>query len=873
MSKAKLLHGLALICLALPAQAENSHDNPAPLGSSTPVDTACNDYAAPEPEPDARAPKAFWVSQPLRPDQTALISAGNIDPASTLQIAMVPDCAIADPLDSRRHTLNWMAQTPLQASTTTLKFVVPTQWPAGLFAYRLTSAGVAGAIHYINQPDPWFIQGDQGDSASPGGWLQVHGTALALEPAAAAPALALVRENRVVAILGADAADPMNNGYRQRFKVPADTPDGSYEVYVHNGHGAVQGWHRFSDVWSSDGKPIEHVIVKRPLPWPTVEVDVTQQAGANWDQKFAAAISLVQASGGGVIRVPAGEYQLVNQLSLPNKTLLLGAGTELTVLTWAGAPRDAKGNPLALLNGRTVVPYPVRNASFSVSDLTLISGKDEGICIHRGYTVEPAYLRRVACRFPNLASSAVTGSSRPTSGIGVDLGDSSSNFEVSDSYFNVRTGFYLRSQGGANAYIRFTGNVVRWRDDEANQRYNSHNIVYEGNHTSYAGTFLGNGYTRAMNANPGFWFAAYEGNARDLYYGNNRTDHEDPTPLDGALGMTFDGGSGAYYGAVHSADGVTVELAEPSKPYERFGIKPGAWVAILSGAGAGQWRTLAANLDGSTHITVDRPWDIAPDASSTLTIWRTLGRALFVHNDLAGKRLLQTYYASHDVIFANNHIGTPGATVGVPIWVGGTAGNGTAPGWHYQVLDNSIDYLGASFDSVPTGAPLPGTAALLAYAHIFRNNQSSAPGTAVLTIFPAGKDGRGRPNTGFIVEKNGGMASIPAGGSAPYSGLIRDNQSLLQNAPGKLADFTTVTAYDAGNKEVLLTPLPGNWVSCAREGGTCNFPGIKLVRFGANGHYVMQSYQDSAACSNAGFKSDPIPGNVKSCDYDGGIAP
>jgi len=57
------------------------------------------------------------------------------------------------------------------------------------------------------------------------------------------------------------------------------------------------------------------------------------------------------------------------------------------------------------------------------------------------------------------------------------------------------------------------------------------------------------------------------------------------------------------------------------------------------------------------------------------------------------------------------------------------------------------------------------------------------------------------------------------------------------------------------------------WTFCASEGGTCNFPGNRTVRFGADGNYVSQFISAaSVPCTTAAF-GDPLFGTLKQCAF------
>lgn len=86
------------------------------------------------------------------------------------------------------------------------------------------------------------------------------------------------------------------------------------------------------------------------------------------------------------------------------------------------------------------------------------------------------------------------------------------------------------------------------------------------------------------------------------------------------------------------------------------------------------------------------------------------------------------------------------------------------------------------------------------------------------------------------------------------------------NAPGPVAPQPPAPA-----PAPAPVPAPA-WTSCAPEGGICTFSGTHPVRYGANGVYAVQNAAASIGCNNATF-GDPLPGTVKSCEYQSGPAP
>jgi hypothetical protein len=62
------------------------------------------------------------------------------------------------------------------------------------------------------------------------------------------------------------------------------------------------------------------------------------------------------------------------------------------------------------------------------------------------------------------------------------------------------------------------------------------------------------------------------------------------------------------------------------------------------------------------------------------------------------------------------------------------------------------------------------------------------------------------------------------------------------------------------------------WVRCASQDQKCGFPaqsGARLVRFGANGKFIVRAFLLSPTCNATSFGGDPAPGVTKSCQYSG----
>jgi len=67
--------------------------------------------------------------------------------------------------------------------------------------------------------------------------------------------------------------------------------------------------------------------------------------------------------------------------------------------------------------------------------------------------------------------------------------------------------------------------------------------------------------------------------------------------------------------------------------------------------------------------------------------------------------------------------------------------------------------------------------------------------------------------------------------------------------------------YEYGDAETFT--------ACAREGGYCEFRGIRLVRYGsADARPIVREFRGGTACTNAAFGGDPAPGRRKTCEVE-----
>ena len=108
------------------------------------------------------APVVIWASDPVRPGETVVVRGDAFGKKAKVEVSVSGQGG-------------WKQAEVLQQTERTLKFVLPMEIPAGVVFYRIQADGAFSEVRKLNTPQIWWIQGDQVESATPGGWIRVHG--------------------------------------------------------------------------------------------------------------------------------------------------------------------------------------------------------------------------------------------------------------------------------------------------------------------------------------------------------------------------------------------------------------------------------------------------------------------------------------------------------------------------------------------------------------------------------------------------------------------------------------------------------------------------------------------------------------------------
>lgn len=585
-------------------------------------------------------PAVVWWSAPVMPDEIVLLHGGNWGGDPRVEIASIRDTEPGDAATGRAPVIGDVrVLSPIHHSETGLSFVLP-ETSTGLHICRVIS-GVRGpsAPFVLNEPTPWWIQGDRGRAASPGGWLRVFGRSLSFDAKAQ---MALKRgDDRVELPL------QQQDQWSAMAPLPAKLAPGAYEVFVHNGHGGPAGWRRAGTVDIAVHKEVWEDQIFNVVDFGAVPND---RAGDT--QALRAALAAAGQSGGGIVHLPRGRYQIHGTLEIPPFTLLRGESLELSQLYWP----DVQKPPAALIKG---------SHDFGVEDLFITSGNYlNGIV--SGRLADPTsgrvIVRRVRMRL--LRDQYVSAEERlrrhSLPGHALDLEGEFVRITDCDIVTSGRGGsFALRVRYGQVTGNRFING--------GNSISGSENLIFENNIVTGGGV--------SVSPAPRY--------QRNIYFANNRLERNFAHDREA---MTLNGGAHTYLGAVTNVASTRLVLADSSMTWRNGAdhwINGG--IMILAGRGAGQLRRIR-HIDGRT-VEIDRSWTIEPDDSSLIAISYFRERHLFAGNHVEDASIaLQLNSSLIEGIVAGNTSARAGGFHNFGMWKGG----GPEPSWYVQYFDDEI---------------------------------------------------------------------------------------------------------------------------------------------------------------------------------------
>ena len=655
------------------------------------------------------APVIIWASDPVRSGETVVVRGDAFGRKAKVEVSVSGQG-------------DWKPAEILQQTERTLKFVLPKELPAGVVCFRIQVDGAFSELQKLNAPKVWWIQGDQVESATPGGWIRLFGLNLGLKKGAK-----LILRNEGISVpLRLIAVDEFNF----RAEVPETVSVGRYRVEL----GSVEGItgenvmagkveivtspkqlnkvYNVTDFGSKPGQPdaIQYYTGMKALD----QVDSTESI-----QK---ALNAAGKSGGGVVYFPRGIYVLSKGVEVPAGVILRGAGRGQTALSWVDdqLPRE-KEDLVKLMWGSLLFkpipdpqnaahPYLIRGPGhFGVEDLAIYAVNHRAGILSDFPDTAPGAghvkIHRVLMRLNRFINVQRTGrhyadaeeaflrrwKDEPKGGANCQgaIHLSGPNLEVVDcDIYSSMSAMIFNGASGVIARNRIAGTGRSWTVMGRKTR----KLIFEENLCLDGGICLLNVHVTASHEGK---LGDASNFSRELYCARNSIEDCYVLDRDGGFVSDFHSPLGIYTGWAKRSEGTKTTLGSSMQGEDLSSKWAGAMVSVLDGKGAGQVRWMKS-LAGN-EVVVDEPWQVPLDGSSFVSVSKTLYRGLFVHNLVADAgNTVSLWGGGVEMVVAGNRSERGGALNQITL----CHGDQFIPGMRAQFFDNVITEginLGASY--------------------------------------------------------------------------------------------------------------------------------------------------------------------------------
>ena len=655
------------------------------------------------------APVIIWASDPVRSGETVVVRGDAFGRKAKVEVS-VPGQG------------DWKPAEILQQTERTLKFVLPKELPAGVVCFRIQVDGAFSDLQKLNAPKVWWIQGDQVESATPGGWIRLFGLNLGLKKGAK-----LILRNEGISVpLRLIAVDEFNF----RAEVPDTVSVGEYRVEFESGEGTtgenvmagkveivtspklLNKVYNVTDFGSKPGQPdaIQYYTGMKALD----QVDSTESI-----QK---ALNAAGKSGGGVVYFPRGIYVLSKGVEVPAGVILRGAGRGQTALSWVDdqLPRE-KEDLVKLMWGSLLFkpipdpqnaahPYLIRGPGhFGLEDLAIYAVNHRAGILSDFPDTAPGAghvkIHRVLMRLNRFINVQRTGrhyadaeeaflrrwKDEPKGGANCQgaIHLSGPNLEVVDcDIYSSMSAMIFNGASGVIARNRIAGTGRSWTVMGRKTR----KLIFEENLCLDGGICLLNVHVTASHEGK---LGDASNFSRELYCARNSIEDCYVLDRDGGFVSDFHSPLGIYTGWAKRSEGTKTSLGSSMQGDDLSSKWAGAMVSVLDGKGAGQVRWMKS-LAGN-EVVVDEPWQVPLDGSSFVSVSKTLYRGLFVHNLVADAgNTVSLWGGGVEMVVAGNRSERGGALNQITL----CHGDQFIPGMRAQFFDNVITEginLGASY--------------------------------------------------------------------------------------------------------------------------------------------------------------------------------
>jgi hypothetical protein len=492
----------------------------------------------------------------------------------------------------------------MRETRTDVSFQIDPAAPYGMYMVWAENTNGIGYPVRINAANAWWVGPDH---AIAGSSVNVYGQNLSYENKEVVSYVYLRPWSAATTIPSVSARVTRVNPYKVTFEVPANAARGDYEVWVHNGKGGDYGW---------SGPLKLRVDGSDPYAWKGRRLNVMDYGAAPDGRDSTAAIqaTLNAARDGDVVYFPAGRFRTSTKLMLGRAVSVEGVDSATSVIEVASTTLGPGAEGAFQV---TAFPSRVRNLGF-ISRVLLDLYAAGGVLFFdaRAQSSIPSGVIVENCAFELPAGVTYTAIG------GAGLND----VRISNSLFKAGLGIYIdRTSQVFISGNKFLGN---WPDTtysglSAIESSASNELDINQNVARSASRATGETLTR---------FFVAQGHSHGLtsnnYVAENLITDTGCARLTCGENIMFETPGTLFTGraAVRTATTLTFfgvnwqnnyMARDERKVYVREKDQRPAFLFIQSGPGEGQYRRILAN--SANTITIDRPWDVAPDPNSVYT--------------------------------------------------------------------------------------------------------------------------------------------------------------------------------------------------------------------------------------------------------------
>ena len=641
-------------------------------------------------------PVVIWASDPVRAGESVVVRGDGFGEKSSVEVSFTKNGKLTD----------WQSAEVLQQKSTTLKFVLPVEIGDGIVRFRISDGQESSDPSVLNAPEIWWMQGDETETATPGGWIRLFGLNLDLRRGAKAT----LRSGGDAVVIDPEAIDE----FALRIPLPGDVKPGEYTVDFHNGLADEAARTTAGKIRVAARKPVpdrifdvtEYGAVPAEPGYLQYTTAMLAKGQVDSTEAVQKAIDAAGQAGGGVVKFPRGIFVLSQGLDIPMHVTLRGAGSGLTALSYVDdlLPRVERKEKLYWgakqvepIKGAGFEPHPYLmrgEGHFTVEDLAIYA-----INHHAGIQSElpvnspnagHVTVRRVLMRLDRFINNDRTDrhysdaedvfikrwrDKRRTGAI--DVGGPNIQITDCDIYSSLQV-LMLNGSSGYIARNKFSAVPRHWTVFGRRTQ----KVIFENNDCSDGGVSLNSVHDMVTNDGQTRIPSIY---SREIYIARNAMKDSYRGDRDGGFNSDFHAPVGIYTGTVEKCDGTTLVLPKETADAEFATKWAGAVVVVLDGKGAGQYRSLAGG-SGKT-LLVDKPWDVPLDSTSFISVCKALDHVIAADNVVhdAGNTTL-FWCGGIEVVAARNRSVRGGAIQQITISYEGQV----LPGLRAQFFDNKI---------------------------------------------------------------------------------------------------------------------------------------------------------------------------------------